>query len=123
MRAPRARSPLVATFEVRAFVYALQCATLGASQRWWPGETRFEVMLGAVLTQATAWVNVEKALANLRAAEVLSPAGIRSLDEPDLARLIYPSGYYNSKARKLKALVDYLGRRFSDDLDAMARRG
>ena len=90
-------------------------------QRWWPGETRFEVMVGAVLTQATAWVNVEKALVNLNAAEVLSPAGIRSLDEPDLARLIYPSGYYNSKARKLKALVDYLGRRFGDDLDAMAR--
>jgi endonuclease-3 related protein len=90
-------------------------------QRWWPGETRFDVMVGAVLTQATAWVNVEKALANLKAADVLSPAGIRSLDEPELARLVYPSGYYNSKARKLKALVDYLGRRFGDDLDAMAR--
>ena len=90
-------------------------------QHWWPGDTWFEVMVGAVLTQATAWVNVEKALVNLNAAEVLSPAGIRSLDEPDLARLIYPSGYYNSKARKLKALVDYLGRRFGDDLDAMAQ--
>jgi endonuclease-3 related protein len=88
-------------------------------QRWWPGDTRFEVMVGAVLTQAAAWTNVEKAIVNLKAADVLSPTGIRSLDEPELARLVYPSGYYNSKARKLKALVDYLGRRFGDDLDAM----
>ena len=90
-------------------------------QRWWPGDTPFEVMVGAVLTQATSWTNVEKALANLKAADALSPSGIRSLDESDLARLIYPSGYYNAKARKLRALVDYLGRRFDDDLDAMAR--
>ena len=90
-------------------------------QRWWPGDTPFEVMVGAVLTQATSWTNVEKALAKLKAADALSPSGIRSLDEPDLARLIYPSGYYNAKARKLMALVDYLGRRFDDDLDAMAR--
>ena len=90
-------------------------------QGWWPGDTPFEVMVGAVLTQATSWTNVEKALANLKAADALSPSGIRFLDESDLARLIYPSGYYNAKARKLRALVDYLGRRFDDDLDAMAR--
>ena len=90
-------------------------------QHWWPGDTRFEVMVGAILTQAAAWANVEKAIANLVAAGALSPAALRSLGAEELARLVYPSGYFNSKARKLKALAEYLGRRFDDDLDAMAR--
>ena len=90
-------------------------------QHWWPAESRFEVMVGAVLTQAAAWTNVEKAIANLKSAGVLSPPGIRKLDQDELARLVYPSGYYNAKARKLKALVEYLGQRYDDDLDAMSR--
>ena len=89
-------------------------------QRWWPGDTWFEVMVGAVLTQAAAWSNVEKAISNLRSANALSPGAVRDLPEPELARLIYPSGYYNSKARKLKALAEYLGR-YADDVEAMAR--
>ena len=100
-------------------VYDRMLARYGA-QHWWPGDTRFEIMVGAVLTQAAAWTNVEKAISNLVAAGALSPAAIRSLPEAELARLIYPSGYYNSKARKLKALVEFLGQRFGDDLDAMA---
>ena len=90
-------------------------------QHWWPGDTRFEIMVGAVLTQAAAWTNVEKAIANLIRAGALSPKALRTLDEEELAQLIYPSGYFNSKARKLKALVDYLGQRYDGDLDAMAR--
>ena len=90
-------------------------------QRWWPGDTTFEVMAGAVLTQAAAWTNVEKAIKNLVEADALSPRAMRRLSHDELARLVYPSGYYNSKARKLKALVEYIGRRFDDDLDAMAR--
>ena len=90
-------------------------------QHWWPAETRFEVMVGAVLTQATAWGNVEKAIGRLKTADALSPAGIRRLPVDELAQLVYPSGYYNAKARKLKALVVYLGERFGDDLDAMGR--
>ena len=89
-------------------------------QHWWPGDTRFEIMVGAVLTQAAAWSNVEMAIANLVAANALSPEAIRNLSQEELARLVYPSGYFNSKARKLKALVEYLGQRFDDDLDAMA---
>ena len=89
-------------------------------QHWWPGDTRFEIMVGAVLTQAVAWSNVEKAISNLVAADALSPKAIRDLSEEDLARLIYPSGYFNTKARKLKALAEYLGQRFNDDLEAMA---
>ena len=65
-------------------------------QHWWPAETRFEVMVGAVLTQATAWGNVEKAIARLKAADALSPYGIRRLPVDELAQLVYPSGYYNA---------------------------
>ena len=90
-------------------------------QHWWPGDTRFEMMVGAVLTQAAAWTNVEKAISNLVAADVLSPRAIRDLNQATLAHLVYPSGYFNSKARKLKALSSYLGERFNDDLDAMSR--
>jgi endonuclease-3 related protein len=90
-------------------------------QSWWPADTRFEMMVGAVLTQAAAWTNVEQAIENLKAAAALSPDAIRRLPQDDLARLVYPTGYYNSKARKLKALAAYLGERFGDDLDAMAR--
>ena len=89
-------------------------------QHWWPGDTRFEIMVGAVLTQAAAWSNVEKAISNLVASDALSPKAIRDLGEEELAQLIYPSGYFNAKARKLRALVEYLGQRFDDDLDAMA---
>ena len=89
-------------------------------QHWWPAETPFEIMVGAVLTQATAWSNVEKAIANLGRAGALTPAAIRALELPELARLVYPSGYYNTKARKLKALCGYLGRAHRDDLEAMS---
>ena len=88
---------------------------------WWPGESRFEMMVGAVLTQAAAWGNVEKAIANLKEAGALSPGAIRDMSQPRLAELLYPSGYYNAKARKLKALSEFLGTRFGDDIDAMAR--
>ena len=88
-------------------------------QHWWPGDTPFEVIAGAVLTQSAAWSNVEKALGNLKAAGILSPEGIRRTPEADLARLVYPSGYYNAKARKLKAFAALLFDRFGGRLDAM----
>ena len=89
-------------------------------QGWWPGGPGFEMMVGAVLTQAASWVNVESALANLRSAGALTPRAIRAIQQDELARLVHPSGYYNAKARKLKALAEYIGERFDDDLDAMA---
>ena len=85
-------------------------------QHWWPGEGPFEVMVGAVLTQSAAWTNVEKAIRNLREAGVLSPEALRQLPVSELAALIFPSGYYNAKALKLKALADYLGK-YQDDLE------
>ncbi len=90
-------------------------------QGWWPGGPGFEMMVGAVLTQAASWANVESALANLRSAGALTPRAIRAIPRDELARLVYSSGYYNAKARKLKALAEYIGERFADDLGAMAR--
>ena len=85
-------------------------------QGWWPGGSRFEVVVGAILTQAAAWTNVEKAIDNLKAAGVLSPRGIRETPVDELARLIYPTGYHNAKARKLKAFVGMLFDRHGGDL-------
>ena len=77
-------------------------------QLWWPGETPFEVMVGAVLTQNTAWSNVEKAIANLKRTERLGCRAILALPEPELAELIRPAGYFNVKARRLQALCRFL---------------
>jgi len=88
-------------------------------QHWWPGETPFEVIVGAILTQSAAWTNVEKAIVNLKAAGALSPQGLARLSEGELARLVYPAGYFNAKARKLKAFVALLFQRFEGDLQGL----
>ncbi|MCH8974010.1 MAG: hypothetical protein IH869_02930 [Chloroflexi bacterium] len=80
-------------------------------QGWWPGDGPFETIAGAILTQNTAWANVEKALANLRAAETMSWAAIRAMGVEELATLVRPSGYFNAKARKLKAFAAYMAPR------------
>jgi len=77
-------------------------------QGWWPGRTPFEVAVGAILTQNTAWTNVEKAIANLRRAGALSFRGMKRLPERKLAALIRPSGYFNQKAKKLRAFLAWL---------------
>lgn len=96
-------------------------ATYGP-QGWWPSAGPFETIVGAVLTQNTAWKNVEKAFAKLRAAEAMTPAAIRALPEPDLAELIRPSGYFNSKAHKLKAVAEYLAC-YDDETEHWRTRG
>jgi endonuclease-3 related protein len=85
-------------------------------QHWWPGETPFEVIVGAILTQSAAWANVEKAIANLKAEGALSTEGLARLSEGELARLIHQAGYFNAKARKLKAFVAVLSERFDGEL-------
>ncbi|MCZ6526703.1 MAG: endonuclease [Gammaproteobacteria bacterium] len=77
-------------------------------QKWWPAETAFEVMVGAVLTQNTAWGNVEKAIANLKQAGQLDMEAIHRLGHERLAELIRPAGYFNVKARRLKNLCAWL---------------
>lgn len=77
-------------------------------QKWWPGETPFEVAVGAILTQNTNWGNVEKAINNLKKAGKLNPRDMHAMPEAKLASFIRPSGYYNIKARRLKNFLDLL---------------
>jgi len=77
-------------------------------QHWWPGDSAFEIMVGAVLTQNTAWTNVEKAIANLKHARALSPESIAGAHPRRLAVWLKPSGYFNIKARRLQAMCRWL---------------
>lgn len=89
-------------------------------QDWWPGRTRFEIIVGAVLTQNTAWANVEKAMGNLKKEKLLSPQKIENLDRRVLARLIRPAGYYNIKAKRLKNFIDFLFSEYGGSIDKLA---
>ena len=89
-------------------------------QHWWPAKTAFEVILGAYLTQNTAWKAVELSLANLRAAGALTLEGLRSLSVGDLQTLIRPTGFHSRKAPALKAFVAMLDEEFGGSLDALA---
>ncbi len=82
------------------------------AQHWWPGEGPFEVIVGAILTQSAAWTNVEKALASMRAAGCWSFTAVHSIPEADLAVIVRPSGYFNAKARKLKAFAAHLAENY-----------
>ena len=85
-------------------------------QHWWPAQSRFEVIVGAYLTQNTAWTNVEKALANLRAARLLTVSAIRQASLAELERLIRPAGYFRQKARRLKLFVAFLDDQYHGSL-------
>ena len=76
-------------------------------QHWWPAETPFEVMVGAILTQNTAWSNVEKAIAALKTFGLMDPVKLRELDDDTLAEAIRPAGTFRVKTRRLKALLDW----------------
>src|SRR6202041_2460048 len=93
--------------------------TAWGPQHWWPAHTPFEIIVGTFLTQNTAWTNVELALANLRAANLLSIEGIRRVPLPDLERMIRPSGYFRQKAQRLKAFVSFLDRQYSGSLEKL----
>lgn len=84
---------------------------------WWPGESPFEVMVGAVLTQNTNWGNVEKAIANLKQADALSLPAMSALEPARLAELIRPAGYYNLKATRLANLLAMINERYDGDLE------
>jgi endonuclease-3 related protein len=88
-------------------VFELLLARYGKRQ-WWPADTPFEVCVGAILTQNTAWTNVERAIANLQTADLLTPEALYRLPVAELARLIRPAGFFNVKAVRLKAFVDWL---------------
>ncbi len=100
--------------------YRALYAAWGA-QHWWPAETPFEVIVGAYLTQNTAWTNVERALANLRntPTNLLSVEGIRDVRLARLERLIRPSGYFRQKAKRLKTFVAFLDQKYGGSLDKL----
>jgi endonuclease III related protein len=89
-------------------------------QHWWPARTRFEVILGAYLTQNTSWKAVERSLANLRRAGALTLKGLRSISLENLKILIGPSGFYTRKAPALKAFAAMVDEEFQGSLDRMA---
>jgi endonuclease III related protein len=88
-------------------------------RNWWPGETSFEVMVGAILTQNTSWRNVEKAILKLKEQGVLNPEGIHRLKKPQLTSLIKSSGYYRIKTNRLKSYMDFLFEEYGGDLKKM----
>lgn len=90
-------------------------------QHWWPAKSRFEVIVGAILTQNTNWKNVEKAIANLKTEDLVSPDAIHKVSRQRLSRLIRPSGYFNIKADRLKSFTDFLMSEYGGDLKAMLR--
>ena len=92
-------------------------------QHWWPGDGPFETIVGAILTQNTAWVNVERAMKGLKEARAMTPRRLRELSQDDLAAIIRSSGYFNSKARKLKAFANHVGEHYDDDLCALFSQG
>ncbi|MFH1578485.1 MAG: endonuclease III domain-containing protein [Candidatus Omnitrophota bacterium] len=77
-------------------------------QHWWPADTSFEVIIGAILTQSTAWINVEKAIRNLKKYKLLTPQAIKKIPLKRLAGIIRPAGYYNQKAKKIKNFIHFL---------------
>ena len=77
-------------------------------QNWWPAETRYEVVVGAVLTQNTSWKNVERAINNLKSEDLLEEEKILSVDEDKLKQLIKPAGFYNLKAKRLKNVTKFI---------------
>ena len=91
-------------------------------QHWWPGETPFEIIIGAILTQNTNWQNVEKAIDNLKRNKRLTPLGLKKIPTRNLARLIRSSGYYNIKAKRLKEFINFMFDKYSGNLKLMFRK-
>lgn len=99
-------------------IYGLLYAKFGP-RHWWPGDTKLEVIIGAILTQNTAWRNVEKALENLKKEKVLTVSKLYHVPEKKLSRLIRPSGYHNVKADRIRNFLKFLNVRYQGSLDKM----
>src|SRR5450759_5315369 len=105
---------------IRAYYHTLFSAW--GRQHWWPAQSRFEMIVGAYLTQNTSWTNGEKALGNLRKARRLTVSGIRRTPQPKLEQLIRPAGYFRQKAQRLKTFVSFLDERYSGSFERMFAR-
>jgi endonuclease-3 related protein len=101
-------------------IYKKLYASFGP-QHWWPGETPFEVAVGAILTQNTNWGNVEKAIENLKKNRLLRPSALHELSHDRLAELIRPAGYFNIKAKRLKNFIDLLMQEYQGSMNRMKK--
>lgn len=99
-------------------VYSLLFNAFGP-QRWWPGENRFEMMIGAMLAQNTSWRNVERAIDNLRQADLIEPHALYAVPLAELEELLRPAGYFRIKAKRLRSLLEFLMEHYDGSLDAM----
>ncbi len=97
----------MSTTEQLTEIYNLLLGRFGP-QHWWPGDSQFEITVGAILTQNTNWTNVERAIANLKAADALSAQALYEMNFDELAALIKPAGYFNVKANRLKSFLGWL---------------
>jgi len=109
--------PAMTTTERLQSIYARMYDRLGP-QHWWPGETPFEVLVGAILTQNTNWKNVERAIDNLKGVGLLSLEALSALPVGLLAEYIRPAGYYNIKAGRLHNLLTHINQTHQGDLQA-----
>lgn len=116
-RTTRAGESTSTAASLRAFYDRLFAAY--GRQHWWPGDSPTEVVVGAILTQNTAWQNVERAIERLKDADALDLRAIHRMSEPDLTALIRPAGTYRVKAARLKAFAAALSDEFAGDLDTM----
>lgn len=114
--APITRSPDLPITRSKIPQYYTALLARYGPQNWWPARSRFEVIVGAYLTQNTNWSNVEKALLNLRRARRLSVTAMRSIPLDELESLVRPSGYFRQKARNLKTFIAFLDRHYSGAL-------
>jgi endonuclease-3 related protein len=103
-------------------VYDRLLAAFGP-QHWWPGQSPFEVLVGAVLVQNTSWKNVERAIANLRDRDLLEPRALHGVPIEELEELIRPAGYFRVKARRLRHLLQFVVDRYGGSLEAMFSAG
>jgi endonuclease-3 related protein len=107
------------TRELLEELYRIMLSSFGP-QGWWPGETSFEVALGAILTQNTNWANVARVIAGLKEAGLLAPGALRSLPEEELARRLRSAGYFNLKARRVRNFLNFL-EGFQDSMEVLAQ--
>ncbi len=101
-------------------VYNLLIAHYGPTN-WWPGETPFEIAIGAILTQNTAWTNVERAISNLNSGGLLTPHAILEAPDDTLFAALRPSGYFRIKAQRARAFCAYLLEQYGGDMGAMRK--
>lgn len=106
----------MSTTEQLSEMYELLFEQFGP-QHWWPGDTQFEIIIGAILTQNTSWANVEKAITNLKKANFLSSQALHQMNNDKLSALIKPAGYFNIKAKRLKSFLSWLSNEYNGLLE------